>query len=233
MLYQDVKGGVVLYIVVVGAGQVGYYLTKTLLTEGHEVTLVDWNFEKVKRLEMELGGAVIYASGSSIDGLEKAGCRRADVIVAVTGDDEDNLVVCQIGKRYFKVPKAIARINNPKNEKVFKKLGVGTIVSGTISIAEEIENYVERNRIKTLLSFSRDEMVLLETEIDEDSPVVNKKIKEISLPDECIVALIIRGKQAIFGRGDTKLQVKDLIIALATRKEQENVKRILLGSLEA
>lgn len=132
-----------MYLVIVGGGKVGYYLTKTLQTEGYEVTLIDWNFENVKQLKQDLGEAVLFANGSSIDGLEKAGCSRADVIIAVTGDDEDNLVICQLGKRYFKVPKAIARINNPKNERVFKELGVGTSISGTISIVDAIDQYVE------------------------------------------------------------------------------------------
>lgn len=131
-----------MYLVIVGGGKVGYYLTKTLQVEGDEVTLIDWNFEKVKQLKTDLGEAVLFANGSSIDGLEKAGCSRADVIIAVTGDDEDNLVVCQLGKRYFKVPKAIARINNPKNERIFKELGVGTSISGTISIVDAIDRYV-------------------------------------------------------------------------------------------
>ncbi|NTV91304.1 MAG: TrkA family potassium uptake protein, partial [Clostridiales bacterium] len=91
-----------MYIVVVGAGKLGYYLTKDLLKKGHEVTLVDWNKSRVELLEQELGGTVLYANGSSIDGLEKAGCERADIIAATTGDDEDNLVICQLGKRYFK-----------------------------------------------------------------------------------------------------------------------------------
>ncbi|MCX7922410.1 MAG: TrkA family potassium uptake protein [Clostridia bacterium] len=221
-----------MYVVVVGAGQVGYYLTKTLLSKGYEVTLVDWNFNKVQLLEQELGGVVLYASGSSIDGLEKAGCSRADVIVAVTGDDEDNLVICQLGKRYFKVPKAIARINNPKNESVFKELGVGTTISGTTSIADAIERYVAKQQLCTLLTFDHDEMALLEAELDYDSPVVDKTIGEIPLPYECIIALILRGRNVVFAKGDTVLKAKDLVIAISTKNEQENLRKILLGDSE-
>lgn len=221
-----------MYVVVVGGGQVGYYLTKTLLSKGYEVTLVDWNYDRVQLLQQELGGVVMFASGSSIDGLEKAGCSRADVIVAVTGDDEDNLVVCQLGKRYFKVPKAIARINNPKNERVFRELGIGTTISGTASIAEAIERYVAKKKLTTLLTFDHNEMVLLEAELQADSPVVDKKISEISLPYECLIALILRGRDVLFAKGDTVLKPKDLVIAISTRKEQENVTRILLGEAE-
>jgi len=221
-----------MYVVVVGGGQVGYYLTKTLLSKGYEVTLVDWNFNKTELLRQELGDAVIFASGSSIDGLEKAGCERADVIVAVTGDDEDNLVVCQLGKRYFKVPKAIARINNPKNEHVFRELGVGTTISGTTSITEAIERYVAKQKITTLLTFDHDEMALVEAELHEKSPVAYKAIKDLELPYECLIALILRGRNVIFAKGDTVLEPKDLVIAISTMGEQEKLTRILLGDME-
>lgn len=221
-----------MYVVIVGAGQVGYYLTKTLLAKSYEVTLVDWNFDKVRLLQQELGGTVIYASGSSIDGLEKAGCNRADVIVAVTGDDEDNLVVCQLGKMYFKVPKAIARINNPKNERVFRELGIGTTVSGTISISEAIERYVAKKQVTTLLTFNHDEMALVEAELLPDSPVVGKKLSEVSLPYECVIALLIRGRNVVFAKGDTVFEAKDMVIAISTKNEQDNLMNLLLGNQE-
>jgi trk system potassium uptake protein len=221
-----------MYVIIVGAGQVGYYLTKTLLSKGHEITLVDWNYARVQLLIQELGGTVMYASGSSIDGLEKAGCSRADVIVAVTGDDEDNLVICQLGKKYFNVPKAIARINNPKNERVFKELGVGTTISGTTSISEAIERYVAKQQLSTLLTFDHNEMALLEAELAVDSPVVGKKISDISLPYECIIALILRGRNVVFVKGDTILEARDMVIAISTQNEQDNLRRILLGNSE-
>ena len=221
-----------MYVVIVGGGQVGYYLTKTLLAKSYEVTLVDWNYNRVQLLEQELGGNVLYASGSSIDGLEKAGCARADVIVAVTGDDEDNLVVCQLGKRYFKVPKAIARITNPKNERVFKELGIGTTISGTISISEAIERYVAKKQMTTLLTFNHDEMVLVEADLPVDSPVIGKKISELKLPYDCIIAIIIKGRNVIFPKGDTVLEPKDMVISISTKNEQENLMKLLLGSQE-
>lgn len=221
-----------MYVIIVGAGQVGYYLTKNLLSKGYEVTLVDWNYNRVQLLEQELGGSVLYAAGSSIDGLEKAGCMRADVIVAATGDDEDNLVVCQLGKMYFKVPKAIARINNPKNERVFKELGIGTTISGSTSISEAIERYVAKQQITTLLTFDHDEMVLLEAELQIDSPAVGKKISELALPYECIIAMILRGRNVVFAKGKTVLEHRDMVIAISTHKEQDNLRTILLGDPE-
>lgn len=221
-----------MYVVIVGAGQVGYYLTKTLLSKGYEVTLVDWDYNRVELLEKELGGIVIYASGSSIDGLEKAGCTRADVIVAVTGDDEDNLVICQLGKRHFKIQKAISRVNNPKNERIFKELGVGTTISGTTSISEAIERYVAKQQLMTLLTFNHNEMVLVEAELLSNSPAAGKKISELELPYECIIALILRGRDVIFAKGDILLEQRDMIIAISTLQEQDNLRQVLLGNME-
>jgi trk system potassium uptake protein TrkA len=218
-----------MYILIVGGGKVGYYLAKTLLAEKYEVTLLDWNYEKVKLLKHDLGEAVIFANGSSIDGLDKAGCARADVIVAVTGDDEDNLVICQLGKRYFKVSKAIARINNPKNERVFRELGVGTTISGTISIVEAIEQYLVKEQVKTLMTFHQGVMVLLETEITANSPLAGKKISEIKLPGDCVIVSILRGKKAISAEADLILAPQDLVMAISPQKERATVLSIFAG----
>lgn len=219
-----------MYIVVVGAGQLGYYLAKDLLAKGNEVTLVDWNYSRVQLLEQELGGVMLYASGSSIDGLEKAGCGRAEVIVAATGDDEDNLVICQLGKRYFKVQKAVARINNPKNEHVFRELGVGTTISGTKSIADAIEVYMLKKECRTLLSFNHGQTELLEADIESDSPSNNKEISSLPLPQNCVIALVLRGKEAIFARGDTRLEEGDMVLVVTSSGEKESVREILLGA---
>ncbi|MDP4182059.1 MAG: TrkA family potassium uptake protein [Bacillota bacterium] len=221
-----------MYVVIVGGGQVGYYLTKTLLEKNYEVTLVDWDFNKTERLKYELGGNVMYASGSSIDGLERAGCSRADVIVAATSDDEDNLVICQLGKKYFNVPKAVARISNPRNERIFKELGISTTISGTSYIAEAIERYVAKQQLTTLLTFSRNEMALVEAELEENSPVVNKTTAELELPYECVIALILRERNVVFVKADTIFKPKDLVIAISTQNEQENLRKILLGEPE-
>ncbi|MGE5582661.1 MAG: potassium channel family protein [Bacillota bacterium] len=218
-----------MYVVIVGGGKVGYYLTKTLLKENYEVTLLDWDFQKVKKLQQELGDTVIFGNGSSIDGLEKAGCSRADVIVAVTGDDEDNLVICQLGKGYFQIPKAIARINNPRNERVFKELGVGTTVSGTTAITEALERYVAKQQITALMSFNYNEMVLLEAELKDESPAAGKKISAIQLPYHSLIVVVLRGKETILAKGDITLQPKDLVLAVSTQKEQANIRKALLG----
>lgn len=218
-----------MYIVVIGAGQLGYYLTKDLLAKGHEVTLADWNFNRVQLLEQELGDVVLYASGSSIDGLDKAGCQRADVIVAATGDDEDNLVICQLGKQYFKIPKAVARIRNPKNEHVFRELGVGTTISGTAAISDAIESYMLKKQYRTLLALNNGDTELIEVDIIEDSPANGHLISELCFPKNSVVVLVLRGKEAIFARGDVKLLAGDMVLAMTAVEDKEKVRAILQG----
>ena len=221
-----------MYVVVVGGGNVGYYLTKMLLAEKYEVTLLDWNHDRATSLQDELDDIVMCCNGTSIDGLKNAGCARADVIVATTGDDEDNLAICQFGKKYFKVPKAIARITNPKNERVFKELGVSTAISGTSAMAEALKRYVAKQSLETLLTFNHGEMVLVETELTEDSPVIDKKVSEVILPNDCVLCLILRGEQVIFVNGNSVLAVKDLVIAISTKDGQVNLKKALMGEMK-
>lgn len=219
-----------MYVVVVGGGNVGYYLTKILLAEGYEVTLLDWDHDRVKTLQNELHDIIMFGNGTSIQGLQEAGCRRADVIVAATGDDEDNLAICQFGKKYFKIPKAIARITNPKNEKVFRELGVGTAISGTSALANALKHYVAKQSLETLLTFNHGEMVLVEMELMEGSPVVNKRISDLTFPGDCVLCLILRGEQVIFINGNSVLQPKDLVIAISTLNGQDNLRQTLLGN---
>lgn len=218
-----------MYIVVVGGGRLGYYLTRDLIEKGNEVTLVDWDYNRTQILEQELGEVVLYASGSSIDGLDKAGCKRADIIVATTGDDEDNLVICQLGKRYFNVPKAIARINNPKNEIVFRELGVGTTVSGTKAIAELVEEYMLKPQQRKLLSYNKGESELIQFDIFQGCPSEKKFISEILLPLECRIQLIIRGAEVINPQLQTQLLNGDLIIVSTPKICIEKVRSVIQG----
>ncbi len=218
-----------MYIVVVGGGRLGYYLTRDLIEKGNEVTLVDWDYNRAQLLEQELGEVVLYASGSSIDGLEKAGCERADIIVATTGDDEDNLVICQLGKRYFKVPKAIARINNPKNEVVFRELGVGTTISGTKAIADIVEAYMLKPQLINLLNYNKGESELMQLDIYPGSKAENKTIEELDIPKECKIQIIIRGNEFIYPQLSTELINGDIAIISKPRTSSEEVLSFLYG----
>ncbi len=127
-----------MYIIVVGGGKVGYYLTKQLLADGHEVAVIEKNKQKVEHIAEDLGGIAVHGDGSDSGPMEEAGMNRADIVVAVTGDDEDNLIICQMAKKKFNVKRTIARINNPKNEHIFRVLGIDVTVSPVDSLVAQI-----------------------------------------------------------------------------------------------
>src|SRR5919205_1439996 len=144
-----------MYCVVVGGGNVGYYLTKDLVSAGHEVLLLEKDRGRAARLVEELGEVALQGDGCEVRVMEETGFGRADVIVAVTGDDEDNLVVCQMAKRKFDVPRTIARVNSPTNEAIFGKLGIDTTVSSTRIIFNLIEQEIETDQVVPLAALSR------------------------------------------------------------------------------
>ena len=128
-----------MYVIVIGGGKVGYYLTKHLLERSYEVTLIEKDARRAEQLTSQLGEVVMVGDGDEMSFLATTGMERADVVVAVTGDDEDNLIACQLAKRKFKVPKTVARVNNPANVRIFKTLGVDRSLSATVVLLDLIE----------------------------------------------------------------------------------------------
>lgn len=218
-----------MYVIIVGGGKVGYYLSKILIEEGHEVLLVEKDKKKCDIIAEELGEIVYNGDGCEMQNLKEVGMERADVVVAVTGDDEDNLVVCQLAKKKFKVPRAIARINNPKNEEVFKILGINTTVSSTTIIYNLIEQEVDSGEVIPLMPLKRGSIEMVEIELKETSPLIGKKVKDLNINQDCILATVIRGEEVIFPRGDTVLQVGDTLLALTTPEKEKILKEVLVG----
>lgn len=216
-------------VVVVGGGKVGYYLTKTLLSKGHNVSLIEKNEERCRRIAEEFDILIINGDGTNMYDLADAGTDRADVVAAVTGSDEENLVVCQMAKRKFGVSRTVARINNPKNERIFKELGVDVAVSSTAIIANFIEHEMAKGAIKTLLTFDKNDMAIVEADIDDESPAIQKSVRELVLPDNSVLVAIIRQGRIIFPRGDTIINSGDAVIALTTVDHQDKLKNVLLG----
>lgn len=171
-----------MYIIVVGGGRVGYYLTKALLDEGHEVLLVEKNATICEVITDELGSICLRGDGCEAATLAEVGTDRADMLIAVTGDDEDNLVACQVAKHKFNVPRTIARIRNPKNETIFKKLGIDITISSTNIILENIETEVPTHPLTHLLTIRDKGLGIVEVKIPPGSATVGKLVKELSLP---------------------------------------------------
>lgn len=218
-----------MYILVVGGGKVGYYLTKTLINEGsNEILLIEKNRLKVETYVERFGDVVMQGNGDEAATLAAAGAARADVVIAVTGDDEDNLVICQVAKEHFKVPRTIARINNPKNEALFRRLGIDSTVSATNVILSLIEQLIPRRSFIHLMTLRHGEMSIVEGVIPADCPATGKSLAEIDFPPGVVIAAIHRRAELILPTGSTVLQVGDEVIAVTKREQEAALRRLLV-----
>jgi trk system potassium uptake protein TrkA len=217
-----------MYIIVVGGGKVGFYLTKTLLAEGYEVLLIERNPGKVDYFNEQLGGVALRGDGAEASVLDAAGAGRADVVIAVTGEDEDNLVVCQMAKIAFKVEKTIARVNNPKNEPLFKTLGIDVTVSHTAHIMNIIEQAIPETPYIHLLNLQHPDLAIVDLKVGNGSPVNGVTMGNIDLPEDCIVAAILRGPELIIPSGNTELRAGDDVIAITHTDQEDALRRLLI-----
>ena len=218
-----------MYIIVAGGGKLGYYLVKTLLSYKHKLTVIEPKVELCEKLANELNIPAFNGDATDLDILTQVEAEKADTFIAVTGKDEDNLIACQLAKRNFGVRRTIARVNNPKNVEVFQKLGVDLAVSSTSIIADLIEQEVDYTGMKTLLRLKSGKLVLNEIVITEKSPVVNKSLKDINIPKDCIIILVIWGEEVIIPNGFTVLKDKDYIIAVSSKQDQQELREFFIG----
>lgn len=210
-----------MYIIVGGGGDIGYYLTRSLLNQGHEVLLLEKEGSRFQSLSEELGQSVVRGDACEARTMEEVGANRADVVIAVTGEDDDNLVICQMAKKRFKVNRTIARLNNPKNEQLFKKLGIDISVSPTRAILSLIEAELPGTPFVSLMTLRRAGLEILELRVPADSPIVGKTLSTINLPRSGNIALIIRDKEYIFPNAETKILANDEVYALVSDEGEE------------
>ena len=219
-----------MYIIVVGGGRLGYYLLKALLNEGHEVLVLEKDARICKTITDELGSVCFRGDGCEAATLAEVGTGRADMLVAVTGDDEDNLVACQVAKHKHNVPRTIARLRNPQNAILFKKLGVDVTISTTDIILEAIEREVPTHPVTQLLTIDEKGLVIVDVKITPESITVGKTVKELSLPKESKLALIIPHEgSAHVPVANTVLQAGDQIIAVTSPETKEALQAALRG----
>jgi trk system potassium uptake protein TrkA len=220
-----------MYIIIGGGGDVGYYLTKSLLNQGHEVLLLEKGQTRFQALNDELGQAVVRGDACEARTMEEVGASRADVVIAVTGEDEDNLVICQVAKKRFKVGRTIARVNNPKHSEIFQKLGIDITVSPTRSILSLIEAELPSFRFVQLMTLKNAGLEIVELRVPQDSPVAGKMLRDIHLPRSGNLVLIIRDKQFVTPTADTQLLPNDDVFALVNREGEEELRRVF-GAIE-
>jgi len=198
--------------IIIGGGKIGYNLLKTLKERKYQVTLVERNRDTCAKIADELDADVICGDGTDLDVLNDAGINNAEVVAAVTGTDEENMVICQIAKLSFNVKKTIARVNNPKNIAMFKALGIDRIVCSTEVIADMIGYELDKDDYRIIQTLQRGQMVLVETTIDKKNPWYNCSIKDLNLPSECVIISVLHGEEIIYPRGDTQILENDKVL---------------------
>src|SRR4030043_168110 len=219
-----------MYIIIIGGGRVGYYLLKALLKEGHEVLVLEKDARICKAITDELGSVCFRGDGCEAATLAEAGTGRADMMVAVTGDDEDNLVACQVAQHKHNVPRTIARIRNPRNAVLFKKLGVDVTVSSTDLIIEAIGREVPTTPGTQLLTLDEKGLIIVDVRISPESSSIGKVVKDLSLPKESKLALIIPTEgNAHVPLAHTVLKAGDQIIAITPSENKEELEAALGG----
>jgi trk system potassium uptake protein TrkA len=220
-----------MYIIIVGAGKVGYFLAKRLCESKHTVIIVEKEKALCEVVARELSALVIHGDGCDPRILEESGVARADVLAAVTGEDEDNLIICQLAKERFGVQRTVGRVNNPDNEHTFSELGIDAPVDSTKIIAKIIEEEVSFSDFVTLMSFKRGKLAIVRVDLPDDSPVINKQIQEVSLPENAVLVSILRGEEVIIPKGNTVLKAGDDIIALTLIGNEPQLLNLLVGKL--
>jgi trk system potassium uptake protein TrkA len=213
--------------IIVGGGKVGYYLFKTLHERGHSVVLIERDRDTCQRIAEDINADVMFGDGTDLDVLRDAGIEHTDIIAAVTGTDEENLVICKIAKLNFNINNTIARVNNPKNMDMFKTLGIDTTVCSTAVIANLIESEVSQEDVKIISTFERGAMVLAEVVINEKMVWNNVKIVDMVLPEDCVFVSVLRGSEIIYPKGDTLIQKGDKVLFVTSTSVLSNLSKVI------
>ena len=203
--------------IIVGGGKVGYNLLKTLKDRGYKVTLIERDKDTCLKIAEDFDADVIWGDGTNLEVLKDAGIDDAEIIAAVTGTDEENLVICQIAKLTFNTKKTIARVNNPKNTIMFKNLGIDDTVCSTQVIANLIEYSFNKEDYRIISILEHGAMVMAELSMKEDTYWNNKRVKELSLPTECVLVSILRGEKVIYPRGDSEILKEDKVVIITNK----------------
>lgn len=215
--------------IIVGGGKIGYYLLKALKDKYFDVVLIEQNKELCDKIAEELDAEIICGDGSDIDVLEDAGIEEAEIIAAVTGKDEENLVVCQMAKLNFNIKNTIARINNPKNRAIFKALGVDKTVCSTEVIANLIEGEFASQRFNIVQTIERGKGLIVETIVQENFICCNKTVSELKLPDECVIVSLIRNDKILFPRGNATILSGDKMLIITNAEKKLDVENAVIG----
>lgn len=218
-----------MFTIICGGGKIGSSLAKRLSEEKNKVVLIEKDEKICEKVAKEIEVIIIHGDACEPRILDEANMRKADVVVAVTGDDEDNLVICQLAKIYFSVPRTIARVNDPRNEFSFLQLGVDMPINETNIITQVINQEVSLDELSTILKFKQGKLSIVQGKVSRRSPLLNKKLKDIKLPPNCIIVSILRRDTIIVPRGDATIEKGDEVLAVTTAENENHFYKLLIG----
>ena len=218
-----------LYVIIAGAGKVGWNLARELLEKGHEVTVLEQDRRRYLTVEQELEHAIQYGDATELWVLERAGIQRADLVVAVTGDDEDNLLICQVAKEKYLCERIIARVNNPRNLEHFKLLGIQPAVSATDLILRLIEHEVPKYGLVHLLDLPEERLEIIELVVSDDAPAAGQQVQEMALPDGALVISVLRDGSGFVPKADTVVEAGDEVLVVLDPGLEESITAQFVG----
>src|ERR1700726_4588205 len=212
-----------MYVIIAGGGKVGWNLARELIAKDQEVTLIESDHRRYRVVEQELEHAVQYGDATELWVLERAGIQRADLVIAVTGDDEDNILVCQVAKEKYLCDRVIARVNNPRNHDHFRLLGIQPAVSATDLILRLIEHEVPRYGLVHLLALEEERLEIIELEVKAEAPAVGETVSSIALPEGSLIISVLRGGAGFVPKADTVIEAGDEVLLMLDSGLEETI----------
>jgi trk system potassium uptake protein TrkA len=218
-----------MYALVAGGGKVGANVARSLLKMGHEVTLIEQRQSQFERLQDEFEHQVLLGDATELHVLERAGIGRPpDIVLAVTGDDEDNLIICQLATEGYRVPKVVARVNDPRNQEHFDLLGIAQTVCATANVLGLVEHEMPEHGIVHLLELRKENLEIVELQIDRDSPAAGKRVGGLRLPDGTRLISVMRAGHSELAEESTVIRPGDQVLAVLEPGKEDELRRVLL-----
>jgi trk system potassium uptake protein len=218
-----------MYVLIAGGGKMGANVMRTLLRNGNETTLVEQDRDRFERLEAEFEHQAMHGDATELFVLEKAGIKRPpNLVLALTGDDEDNMVIAQLAKEKYGVPKVISRVNDPRNQSHFDLLGISPTVCATSSILGLVEHEVPEHELVHLLELRNENLEIVEVQIDKGSPCAGRKVEKLQLPEGSRLISVMRDGHAEIAVGSTELRPGDQVLAILQPGKEDELRKILL-----
>ena len=203
-----------MYVIIAGAGKVGWNLARELIAKDREVTLIESDHGRYRTVEAELEHAAQYGDATEMWVLERAGIQRADLVIAVTGDDEDNILICQVAKEKYGCERIVARVNNPRNLDHFKLLGIQPAVSATDLILRLIEHEVPEYGLVQLLALEEEHLEIIELEVGHGSEAAGALVREVTLPEGSLIISVLRDGAGFVPKGESRIQAGDQVLLI-------------------